>query len=627
MQIQQKNIQNLFYGSLNLIFQQYRDSTQIGGPIAPDELTGKYYVEIVSTIVKYQIGTKNKFFTDLSPWLNDEFKTWQEGYPQQYVDGFFGGWNVASDFIKTDPYNLIKYSDVNKLYLPAGTTNGDNKLPIIGQAGWGVNGAGVDNWRPWVDVTNIRARLVNHLVATTFQHETPTTLVSQMNELLGHTRDNNICWWRDRTGDGPVVDGGSGDGSGDDDDSGIDPNPPNPGDDDDEEEEWTIDTTKYPTPPPRDTSWDFVRDELNGCSFGYGVGYVDEYKDPQFESFPFDYITVWYQNKAPEWNEWWIGKALALAIKYNKPLGIFAYVIAGSAKVNLNIQDCDVHPTENLCYKGANWMRQNWESNIIPQYQRAGEEITKAIQTWNNANPTKKYTKSILWFIEPDFQQYRGAEQLDGGIPMSKLTGKYYVEIVSTIVKYQIGTKNKFFVDVSPWLNDEFNAWMESYPQQYVDGFYGGLNAKSGDDYVKANAPYEKVTYTQINQLYTTNHQGNNGLPIFGQAGWGVNGADQSSDVYKAWIDANNIKDKLKKNVFAATFSNSDVNVIMDVMKNTLSSSSGDNKQWDYGVCYWKNIQSKTNNLGNSSIVHQQSSIFMMLLFIIVGILSFIIFM
>lgn len=350
---------------------------------------------------------------------------------------------------------------------------------------------------------------------------------------------------------------------------------------------WQIDETKYTIPPKRNETWSLTRDEFDNCGFGYGVSYTSYYQkywqNTQGATFTFDYIAIWLGDKEPTWNKWWIEQALLVALHYNKPFQIFAYVIAESAKENLDIEDCDVHPTNNLCYKGADWIRSSWESNIIPQYKNAAENIQRLILEHNAANPAKPYTRSILWAIEPDFQQYHDFEdstQENGPIVASVLAGKYYMEIVSTISKYQTAAPNRFFTDISPWLNERFQPWMEKYPSDYVDGFYGGLN--SGSDLVKVHW-YNDVTYSQVNQLY-----GGNTRPIFAQGGWGVNGGN--TDTYLQWLDGAKVSQRMPNNVLAATFSNDDLSIIVAAMENA---STGSNSQTQ---CYWNGIKPAGGN-------------------------------
>jgi hypothetical protein len=69
-------------------------------------------------------------------------------------------------------------------------------------------------------------------------------------------------------------------------------------------------------------------------------------------------------------------------IKKCKQLGkmpvFYAYVTAFEIKARLNVQDCDVHPTNNLCAKGANYIRQN-RNHLVGRYRHHAQSIATAL--------------------------------------------------------------------------------------------------------------------------------------------------------------------------------------------------------------------------------------------------------
>ena len=89
----------------------------------------------------------------------------------------------------------------------------------------------------------------------------------------------------------------------------------------------------------------------------------------------FDYMNKWIgepasgcsgEDRCTDWNQYWAGAAVKKAKELGKTLALYAYIIAYEAKNKWHLQDCNV-PGQNLCQKGANYIRQ-YRSRIIDRY-------------------------------------------------------------------------------------------------------------------------------------------------------------------------------------------------------------------------------------------------------------------
>ena len=70
----------------------------------------------------------------------------------------------------------------------------------------------------------------------------------------------------------------------------------------------------------------------------------------------------------------------------------YAYIIAFQARKDRNLQDCDVAPSNNLCYQGANYIRQNRQL-LVNRYGHQASKIAERLGPNSVA----------VFLIEPDF--------------------------------------------------------------------------------------------------------------------------------------------------------------------------------------------------------------------------------
>ena len=110
----------------------------------------------------------------------------------------------------------------------------------------------------------------------------------------------------------------------------------------------------------------------------------------------YDYITIWMNTidsfGSTAWNQWYQGDMLNWCKIYHKTPLFYAYVIAFEARATQGIQDCDVHPTNNLCHMGAQYIRNN-RKQIIDKYH---EHALNIAYTYGTTDP-------VIFVMEPDF--------------------------------------------------------------------------------------------------------------------------------------------------------------------------------------------------------------------------------
>lgn len=110
----------------------------------------------------------------------------------------------------------------------------------------------------------------------------------------------------------------------------------------------------------------------------------------------YDYVTIWMNTiddkNSTAWNQWYQGDMLNYCKIFRKVPLFYAYVIAFEARAMLGYQDCDVHPTNNLCHKGSNFIRNN-RNHILSKYN---EHALNIAYTYGTTDP-------VIFDIEPDF--------------------------------------------------------------------------------------------------------------------------------------------------------------------------------------------------------------------------------
>jgi hypothetical protein len=160
---------------------------------------------------------------------------------------------------------------------------------------------------------------------------------------------------------------------------------------------------------------------------------------------------------------------------------IFAYMIAGLARRDKGLSDCDLS-TKSVCTDGANYIRENIIS-IEEEYTNAAENI---LQAYGN--------KEIYIHLEPDFYLYhRSALQKN---PLSMTEAHQLMNRLSNTFHSRLPNV-KLVMDVSAWSPD-LTIWHSGFTN--ID--YGGMVGKP----FYGNVAPDGKSYEQIKELV--------GLPI-----------------------------------------------------------------------------------------------------------------
>ena len=134
---------------------------QQDGGIPDDSLAGYYFNSIVSTI---KAALPNaKIAVDISPWLNDDIRTWYNRFDKSKVDYLFtsGGRTQGNQArIRNDNNNLVTW---------AGARSAMGGKMIIADDGYGVGGAGNNDYTEWLDMDNLGARIQDGVLGLTIQ--------------------------------------------------------------------------------------------------------------------------------------------------------------------------------------------------------------------------------------------------------------------------------------------------------------------------------------------------------------------------------------------------------------------------------------------------------------------------
>ena len=133
--------------------------SQVGGGIPDSELAGKYFNEIVAAIKKYLPNAK--IAVDISPWLNDNLKTWYDNFDKSKVDYLFtsgGRTQGDQERIRNDNNNLLTWAQASS-YM-------DGKK-IIADDGYGVGGGAENNYGEWLVESNLKARIADGVIGLT----------------------------------------------------------------------------------------------------------------------------------------------------------------------------------------------------------------------------------------------------------------------------------------------------------------------------------------------------------------------------------------------------------------------------------------------------------------------------
>jgi hypothetical protein len=215
---------------------------------------------------------------------------------------------------------------------------------------------------------------------------------------------------------------------------------------------------------------------------------------------------------------------------------LVSYIIPFSARnaPGWCLSDCNANnagctPSSDLCTKGAAYIRAEFTSTILPEYESYAQAFASAC----GANT------AMIWEMEPDYYQYYDAGQ--GGDPLTQTEAANYMsQMITAVKKYLPNTV--FSMDISPWMPD--NGCTNWYPYfdmsqfAFVSTSGGGTLAASTD--IRAN----EDTWAGI-------HTCSGNKAILADTGYGVGGVAAGED--PNWDDAANVNARIADGVISVT--------------------------------------------------------------------------
>lgn len=139
---------------------------------------------------------------------------------------------------------------------------------------------------------------------------------------------------------------------------------------------------------------------FSGSRFNFGTTYRS---DSQKEVH---YLYQWIGWSGKPFDDGWDGQLFRDVSPGGKFAGktpfVYAYIIAFTARADLNLKDCNVG-SPNLCEDGANYIRAN-RARILGQYKSWAEGIARNYKSGGK----------VIWMMEPDYIQYSDRTQKGG---------------------------------------------------------------------------------------------------------------------------------------------------------------------------------------------------------------------
>ncbi len=202
---------------------------------------------------------------------------------------------------------------------------------------------------------------------------------------------------------------------------------------------------------------------------------------------------------------------------------IHTYIIAGLARSEWGLQDCNVGSNNTLCQKGADYIR-NRSDKINQTYI----DVAKSIKTnWGTSRP-------LLMHLEPDFYQYHNDSQQQNKLSLQESWDR--LNLISQSIKGILPNAH-LVLDISPW-NSELATWSRGF-----QGFsYGGMVGKSFPaDGVNGSNTIDGKTYRQMYQQVN--------LPLIVDTAYGAGGGLTSFDW--SWTPRQTLTDRYYDGVAA----------------------------------------------------------------------------
>jgi hypothetical protein len=236
-----------------------------------------------------------------------------------------------------------------------------------------------------------------------------------------------------------------------------------------------------------------------------------------------DYLTGPWIGTSETFN---IGEYYEVCRNNNKVPVNHTYIIAFAARRDMGLQDCNVDENNNLCRRGAKYIRQNRAKilNIYADFARGVNNIMG--------------NKPSVWLMEADFTQYTLDMQEGGGLSYQE-AGQLMKDMISTI---KSNCPSAYFsIDISPWRDTTWQKnWYGALGMDQFSFIHTSGGSSRGDtefisDSWSPSLPKWAWTYRTFRK------------PIFADAGYGVGGAGTGHD--SRWDDINNLRNRINDGV------------------------------------------------------------------------------
>ncbi|MDP9036171.1 MAG: hypothetical protein M3O50_15330, partial [Myxococcota bacterium] len=239
------------------------------------------------------------------------------------------------------------------------------------------------------------------------------------------------------------------------------------------------------------------------------------------------------------------------AVLAGKVPTLVAYIISFTARkapgwclADCNANNANCSPASDLCTKGADYIRQNMTTQILPAYRTNAQAFAQACGT----------TRPMIWEMEPDYYQYFAAAQGGGargqpGGPLSGAEAANYMSQIIAAVRQSLPNV-VFSMDTSPWMpnngcpgtNPTTNPGWYSYFNMddftFVNTSGGGTLA--GSPSIRTG----QATWAGI-------HRCSGNKPILADTGYGAAGTPSGPD--PAWDLPANINARIADGVVSIT--------------------------------------------------------------------------
>jgi hypothetical protein len=243
-----------------------------------------------------------------------------------------------------------------------------------------------------------------------------------------------------------------------------------------------------------------------------------------------DYLTAWAGSE----ENYNLNTFFQTCKSNNKTPVIVSYIIAYTARRDWSLQDCDVDATNNLCKRGADYIRQQ-KPRIMSQYSKYARG---AAGSFGNEN-------WMVWCMEPDFSQYNDAGQNNGAITVTQCASLMN-EILDTIKKHC--PKAIFSMDISPWKD---TTWQKNWFNVLGMSRFTFINTSGGRS--RADQTFISDTWSTALPTWAWVFK-KFGTPLIADAGYGVGGANTGHDT--RWDNVANLTARINDGVLGVAQAN-----------------------------------------------------------------------